>query len=169
MTMNCLNNVRFWLAHYLQSAEQKNANATRFGTGNSANASTSTLPPARGRIHQLFINGVARPGHAYTRSSSATVSSSSARQQPPVHTNGITQNGDSDSDSDGPILYRDDVAPSTSATTAPNADDNEEDVPIGGGLADKVFRRDTLALKRALDELPQEVEIVNTVPLGRQL
>lgn len=46
-----------------------------------------------------------------------------------------------DSDSDGPIQYRDDPNPPI------NMDENEEEVPICGSLASKVYRRDTLACK----------------------
>ncbi|VDP17405.1 unnamed protein product, partial [Heligmosomoides polygyrus] len=62
-----------------------------------------------------------------------------------------------DSDSDNPIEYRDDVhlrsAPSTSKY---DDDDDDEDVPMGG-LASKVFRKDTLALR--LDAPPCKDDI----------
>lgn len=58
-----------------------------------------------------------------------------------------------DSDSDGPIQYRDDPVPST----APLQEDDDEEVPIESALASKVHRRDTLACR--LDAPPCKDDI----------
>ncbi|EPB74106.1 RPEL repeat protein [Ancylostoma ceylanicum] len=63
-----------------------------------------------------------------------------------------------DSDSDNPIEYRDDDPPHLryAPTTSQHDDDDEEDVPISG-LAAKVQRKDTLALR--LDAPPCKDDI----------
>lgn len=93
--------------------------------------------PSRLRIRQKQLSG--------SRSDSGL-----SRGELPTH---LTD----DSDSDNPIEYRDDVhlrsAPSTSKY---DDDDDDEDVPMGG-LASKVFRKDTLALR--LDAPPCKDDI----------
>lgn len=86
-----------------------------------------------------------------------------------------------DSDSDAPIQYRDDpisvaaaaarraanVAPPGSSTDEDDDDEEEEDVPIQKtGLASKVARRDTIALK--LDAPPCKDDINGQTPDDRK-
>lgn len=80
-------------------------------------------------------------------------------------------NVDSDSDSDGPILYRyppsvhahthdvlfrDEPSTSTSRVKHGDEDDDNDEVVASTSLAARVQRKDTLSLRRALDDMPPD-------------
>ena len=171
------------------SASDVNHTAANGGVLTSTNASQSinAAPQSMMRPSQSGLPGnpiynghivttaaVARPKVFRHQVSASSVAKSTGDNQQPLSAHLASVDSD-DSDSDGPILYRDE-ATTTASTSGPqrpkanstigegdgrirdvedDTDTDSEEVPTTG-LAAKIVRKDTLSLRRALDDMPPE-------------